>query len=134
LLAAKVTATVGENKQTIIRQKTQVAVYVKVKGKKGEKKMAANRVAMRAAFQRYGFTAGAATRITENQGIDLVLQLGLLRNNDVENVRFYVLRRPGGTIPNPNAAEAGQPAVIHDPGIQVSLWAKTNLKLTCFWL
>jgi hypothetical protein len=29
------------------------------------------------------------------------------------------IRKPGGTIPNPNAAIAGQPPMIPDPGVQV---------------
>ena len=42
--------------------------------------------------------------------------------------------RPGGTIANPDAGIAGQPANIPNPGIQVSLKAENNLKLAAWFV
>ena len=89
--------------------------------------------AMRAAYQRLGFSANAATRITDDQQIDSLGELKLLTDGEIENL-CKVLRRPGGTIPNPQAATAGQPPRIPNPGEQVSLRAENNLKLASYYL
>jgi hypothetical protein len=39
------------------------------------------------------------------------------------------MKKPGGTIPNPNAGALGAPAVIPNPGFSVSIRAEENLKL-----
>lgn len=89
--------------------------------------------AMRAAYSRLGFSAAAAQAITDQQGIDSVDELELLTNEEIENL-CKALRRPGGTIANPDAGNAGAPAQIPNPGINVSLRAETNLKLAGWFL
>jgi hypothetical protein len=86
--------------------------------------------AMRTAMIRLGFSNPAAHAIVDDQGIDTIPELALLTDDEVENL-CKVIRRPGGTINNPNAA-AGQPAVIPNPGIPVTLRAENNLKLGCY--
>ena len=93
----------------------------------------ADPAAMRQALVRLGFTQDAANAITQDQGIDSMEELKTLKDSEVKDL-CDVVRKPGGTIPNPNAAVAGQPATIRDPGIKVSLRAEGNLKLTCYWL
>ena len=85
---------------------------------------------IRSAFERLGFTADAANTIMGDQQIDTIEELRLLTDSEAENL-CKVIRRPGGTIPNPNGA-AG--ATMSNPGISVSLRAENNLKLACYWL
>lgn len=61
------------------------------------------------------------------QGIDAINEL---RNFDDRGVERHcqVLRKPGGTIPNPNAQAARGPAVIPNPGYNVSVKAEENLE------
>ena len=91
----------------------------------------AEAVAMRAMFIRLGFSAAAATAIIDTQGIDTLEEVRFLSDDEAEGL-CSVVRKPGGTIPNPNAGAAGQPATIPDPGNAVSKCAKNNLKLACF--
>lgn len=42
------------------------------------------------------------------------------------------VRKPGGTIPNPQAAAAGQPAVIPNPGFSLSAICEKRLKLASY--
>ena len=91
--------------------------------------MAANAVAMRAAYERMGFSAEAATRITDVQDIDTPEELQFMTDSEVERL-VKALRRPGGTIPDPNDPNNDIP----DPGVNVSLRAETNLKLACYYL
>ena len=88
--------------------------------------------AMRTAYGRLGFTAEAAAAITDHQDIDSCEELGFLTDVEVESL-CKAVRRPGGTIVNPDAGIAGQPANIPNPDIQVSLRAENNLKLAA-WL
>ena len=90
-------------------------------------------VAIRAALQRLDFSAPAALLITDDQAIDSVQELTLLEDKEVENL-CRVLRRPGGTIPNPQAAVVGAPALIGNPGTQVSLRAENNMKFAVYFL
>lgn len=89
-------------------------------------------VALCAALIRMGFTANAATCITEEQGQDSLAELTLLTDSEIENL-CKVVRRPGGLMANPNAGD-GAPANIPNPGISVSLRAENNLKLACYFL
>ena len=96
--------------------------------------MAALAIAMRNAYQRLGFTAAAATLITDVQGIDELPELRILTDTEVESL-CKVLRRPGGLIANNQAAiAAGGDAQIVNPGTAVSLRAENNLKLACYYL
>jgi hypothetical protein len=45
-----------------------------------------------------------------------------------------VVRKPGGTVVNPQAAVAGQPATITNPGCSISFRAESNLKMACYYL
>ena len=88
--------------------------------------------AMRAAYGRIGFTQEALVAITDEQDIDTCEELGFLSDVEMESL-CKAVHRPGGTIANPDAGIAGQPANIPNPGIQVSLRAENNLKLAA-WL
>ena len=88
--------------------------------------------ALRQALVRLGFTNEAATYITTDQGIDSLEQLRYLTDEECTNL-CKVTRRPGGTIDNPEADDAG-PALIPNPGTQVSLRAENNLKLAAYML
>ena len=93
----------------------------------------AEAVAMRAMFIRLGFSAAAATAIVDTQGIDTLEEVRFLSDDEAEGLLCSVVRKPGCTIPNPNAGAAGQPATIPDPGNAVSKRAENNLKLACFF-
>ena len=75
--------------------------------------------AMHAALQHLGFTAEAAVLIMDDQQINSIAELCLLTDEEVGNL-CRVLHQPGGTIPNPDADNAGAPANIPNPGMQVS--------------
>jgi hypothetical protein len=87
--------------------------------------MAANDVAMRAAYQRLGFTVAAATFLTEKQDQNDLDELLLLTDT---------VRRPGATIAGPTPAGGGVAVQVNNPGSSVSLRAENNLKLACFYL
>ena len=80
-----------------------------------------------------GFTNEAALFITNDQGMNSLDEFRLLKDEEVENL-CKVVRWPGGTIINPNAAQAGQPAMIPNPGLTVLLHVENNLKLACYFL
>ena len=75
----------------------------------------------------------------DDQGMDDLEELALLTDTEVENL-CKVVRRPGGTIDNPNRNDedgdpvAGQPATITNPGQTVALRAENNLKMACYYL
>ena len=88
--------------------------------------------AMRTMFGRLGFLGQGPVMLTVDQGIDYVDELKDLDDDEVETL-LKLLRRPGGTVVNPNAANPGQPAHITAPGISVSMRAATHLKLAVFY-
>ena len=90
-------------------------------------------VALRAALARLGFSAASCTFITDSQGLDSLDELKLLTDSEIESL-CKVVRRPGGTMANPAAGAAGQPALIPNPGLPVQLRAELNLKLACYFL
>ena len=63
-------------------------------------------VALRAALTRLGFSANTAGFITGDQGLDTLDELKVLTNDKIE-ILFKVVRRPRGTVPNPNAGIQG---------------------------
>eukprot|EP00978_Attheya_sp_CCMP212_P004879 scaffold10702_cov33-Attheya_sp.AAC.1 len=79
------------------------------------------------------FTNAAAAVITDEQGIDELSDYKILTDSEIEGI-CKVVRRPGGTIPNPNAGDTGQPAIITAPGESVSMIAESNLKLASCYL
>ena len=87
----------------------------------------------RAALTRLGFSAKGYGFITNNQGLDTLNELKVLTNDEIK-ILCKVVWRPGGTIPNPNDGDPGQPATLSNPGEQVPLRAELNLKLACYYL
>jgi hypothetical protein len=87
---------------------------------------------MRTAFTRIGFSNEAAAAIVNREGIDDPEELALLTDTDVINL-CKVVRRPGGTLPNPQAGNAGEPATLPNYGIAVSLRAETNMNLAAYY-
>ena len=91
--------------------------------------MAGLAVELRHALVALGFQADAACVMIDDQGMDDLAEFALLMDTEVENL-CKVVRRPGGTITNPNANDAigdpvpGQPATIRNPGQTVLLRAK----------
>ena len=71
--------------------------------------------------------------LTIDQGIDGINELSELDDEEIDTL-LKLIRRPGGTVANPNAADPGQPAFINAPGISVSMRAATNLKLAVYFL
>ena len=90
-------------------------------------------VALCASLTRLGFSAKADGVITNDQGLDTSDELKVLTNDEIESL-CKVVWRPGGTVPNPNAGDPGQPATLSNPGEQVPLRAELNLKLACYYL
>ena len=74
-----------------------------------------------------------AKYIIDTQGIDSVEEL---RNLDEAAVKglCQALKKPGGTIPNPNAGAQGAPAEINNPGYNVSIKVEENLKLAVYYI
>jgi hypothetical protein len=90
--------------------------------------------ALRAALIHIGFSANAATQITTVQVINSLMEVKLLRDDDLRAL-CKVIRRPAGLIPNPNANNvAGQLALMPNPGLVVPLPAKLKLQLAAFYL
>lgn len=83
---------------------------------------------IRTALVRIGFSQQAATNITTEQGLDSLDEIGLLKDEEVENL-CRVLRKPGGLAPG----RANQPPVANY-GTSVSLRAENNLKLMCYFI
>jgi len=79
-------------------------------------------VALRAMFERIGFTSAAATLLTDEQGIDSLIEIRNMEDANIENL-CKVLRRPGGQN------DSGSP----DPGVKVSVRAEENLKLVAYY-
>ena len=79
------------------------------------------------------FSAKLARFITDDQGLDTLDELKVLTNDDIENL-CKVVHFPGGTVPNPNDRDPGQPDTLSNPGEQVPLRSELNLKLACYYL
>jgi hypothetical protein len=88
----------------------------------------ANLQAMRDMFGRLGVGHNACISIVDEQDIDSLEELQVLKDSEVTNL-CKVVRRPGGMVDGP----AGRPAVP-DHGEMISLRAENNIKLACFWL
>ncbi|KAI2505609.1 hypothetical protein MHU86_8851 [Fragilaria crotonensis] len=87
-----------------------------------------NNAVMRGVMTRIGFSEAAAQALVEEQGMNELEEIRLLSDDEVESL-CKVIRRPGGTIPNP----AGGPP-IPAPGVQVNQRAEGHLKLLAFYL
>jgi hypothetical protein len=66
----------------------------------------ANRVPIRAALQRIGFSAAAATNLTDTQGMDNLDEFYLLDDTEITNL-CKTVRRHGGLLAN-NVPDPGQ--------------------------
>jgi hypothetical protein len=91
----------------------------------------ATAAAMRTALERLGASQDATRAIVNDQGIASLDELKVLQDDDV-CVLCKTVRRPGGVVPNPNAAEAGQPATIPNNGVAVTVRFEANLKLAVY--
>ena len=80
-----------------------------------------------------GFSDKASGFITDDQGLYTLDGLKVLTNNEIKSL-CKVVRRPGRTVPKPNARDPGQPATMSNTGEQVLLRAELNLKLACYYL
>ena len=60
-------------------------------------------------------------------------ELSILTDEECESL-WKLVRRPGGTIPNPNVVAVGVLSRIPNPGLVVPMRAVTNLKLACFFV
>ena len=85
---------------------------------------------LRGLFQRMGFSAQAATYMTDVEEVNSLTETASMKDADVEKL-CKTIRRPGGMIPNP---VAGVPAMIANPGIPVSTRAERNMKMLCYYL
>jgi hypothetical protein len=83
----------------------------------------ANRVPIRAALQRIGFSAAAATNLTDTQGMDNLDEFYLLDDTEITNL-CKTVRRPGGLLANN----------VPDPGHAITPRAETNLKLAVYFV
>jgi len=116
----------------IIRIKTYIAFALYLTNRLFRLIMAANLAALRQMLVRLGCTNPAAQYITDvgRGGMDTIEAFESLTDEQVEDLVKSV-RRPGGTIANPNANVAGQPPEITNPGIPISLKAQVNIQLLC---
>ena len=91
--------------------------------------------ALRASLGRMGFTDPVRQHMTAagGQGLGTLDEFRFLKDDDVEAL-CKTLQSPGDTIANPDAAVAGQPARVRNPGFLVSLRAEQNLKLMCYFI
>ena len=81
-------------------------------------------VALQSSYMRIGFSARASLVITDAQGIGCMEEIEILTDGEINNL-CKVIRIPGGINPIIN---------FSDLGIQLSLRAKNNLKLSSFFL
>jgi hypothetical protein len=87
-----------------------------------------NNAVMRGVMTRIGFSEAAAQALVEDQDMNELKEIKLLSDDEVESL-CKVIRRPGGTVPNP---AGGVP--IANPGVQVNQRAEGHLKLLAFYL
>jgi hypothetical protein len=83
--------------------------------------------ALQLMYTRMGFTNPMATYITTEQGIITLEKLENLEDKAVE--RLCQVKKPGRTIPNPNAGAPGAPAQIPNPGFNVSISSQGKLEV-----
>ena len=73
-----------------------------------------------AALMRLELLAKAAGFITDDQGLETLDEMKVLTNDEIESL-CKLVRRPGGTVRNPNYGDPGKPATLSNPGEQVPL-------------
>jgi hypothetical protein len=96
-------------------------------------KMAAINAGMRTGLRAIGFTIAASDEIVNGQGYDSLSALAELTDQTCADL-VALIRRPGGTIPNPVLPAGRAPLLppIANPGIKVGHRALTNLKTAAF--
>jgi len=96
--------------------------------------MAANLAALNNYFQNTLVIQDQAVRDGLNeQGLTSFDDFVTLTEKDIVQICANV-RRPGGVIPNPNAAVVGQPPTITNPGVLVGHAVKIRLKMLCYFV
>ena len=93
----------------------------------------ANIQALCTCYTRLGFTQATAVSTVDDQGIDSAAELIFLKDGDIEAL-CKAFKRPGGTVANPDAENAGQPARIPNPGNYVSLRVENSTKLASYFV
>jgi hypothetical protein len=93
--------------------------------------MAAILAGMPTGLRAIGFTIAASNKIVDEQGYDSLTALAELTDQTCANL-VPLIRKPGGTIPNPDLPAAGAPLHVQNPGIKVGHWVLTNLKTAAF--
>ena len=97
--------------------------------------MAAELNALKTTLGRIGFSVDARDAITDPavQGISYMATLVSLDDDDDATTICNAIWKPGGTIPNLNAA-AGAPATIPNPGIPIPIIAQQYFSLAIYYL
>jgi hypothetical protein len=69
------------------------------------------------------------------QGLGTIADFSSLSESDIEDV-CKIVRRPGGTIPNPNAGRGGRgvPDVLPNPGVQIGHLHEKKLKMLRYFV
>ena len=83
----------------------------------------ADQAALVAMFTLLLVSATAVNAIIDDQGINSLAKFKLLAGKDVSKL-CKAVRRPGGSIVNPRAGDAGQPAMIPAMGNSTSTEAE----------
>ena len=81
---------------------------------------------MHQVFECLGFTAATANAIIQDQGIDSLEEVCLLKPSNVETL-CKAIHHPGGTIQHGNQD-------VPNPGISISALAESNLKIATWYL
>ena len=96
--------------------------------------MAANLAALNNYFENTLFITDQAVRNGLNQqGLTSFDDFITFTEKDIAQICSNV-RKPGGVIPNPNAAVPGQPATISNPGVLVGHAIEVRLKMLCYFV
>jgi hypothetical protein len=67
------------------------------------------------------------------QGLMSFNAFASLKDDDIKQICANI-RKPGGTIANPNAAISGQPPTIPNPGIAIGHVTKRWLKMLAYYV
>jgi hypothetical protein len=92
----------------------------------------ANLVVTRQVLVLMGCSVAVATAITD-EGHNDFDELSILTDDDIDDL-CKSIRRPGGTVPGPLLAGGGAGPMIPNPGNAITMRARSNLKLLCYYL
>ena len=82
---------------------------------------------------RLGFTQATSVSIVDDQGIDSAAEIGFLKDGNIEAL-CKAVKRPGRTVANPDALNAGKTARIPNPGNFIYLRAENNMKIASYFV